>query len=211
MIASNQIVCLSCALLVSGVSAWAGDNGSPGLASLHGATRSADGLPIPGVHLTAHRIEDNSDSTVTSGADGTFTVDELKPGQYRISASKPGFVGLPITLQLSARETTHVEFPLEVAGTSVESALLKGLESMQRRLDQMEAELQQMKAKSEAQAAKENDRRDTAPLHRWSLRWSPMGATPATAPSTHSPQAIQPGTKSHAATIRRQGEARWLP
>ncbi len=191
MIAFNKIVRLSCALFVSGVSAWAGDNGSPGLASLHGATRSADGLPIPGVHLTAHRIEDNSDSTVTSGADGTFTVDELKPGQYRISASKLGFVGLPITLQLSARETTHVEFPLEVAGTSVESALLKGLESMQRRLDQMEAELQQMKAKSEARVAKENDRRDTAPLP-LVASLSPMGATPATAPSTHSPQAISP-------------------
>lgn len=191
MIASNKIVRLACALFVAGVSAWAGDNGSPGLASLHGATRSVDGLPIPGVYLTAHRIEDNSDSTVTSGADGTFAVEELKPGQYRISASKQGFVGLPITLQLSARETTHVEFPLQLAGTSVESALLKGFESMQRRLEQLEAELQQMKAKSDVQVAKENDRRDTAPLP-LIASLSPAAAAPAMAPSTHTPQALTP-------------------
>jgi hypothetical protein len=189
MIASKEIARVSFAFFVTGVSAWAGDNGSSGLASLHGATRSVDGLPIPGVHLTAHRMEDNSDSTVTSGADGTFTVEELKPGQYRISASKAGFIGLPITLQLSPHETTHVEFPLELAGTTVESALLKGFESMQRRIDQLEAELQQMKAKSEAPVAKENDHRDTTALPLMASL-SPVATAPAMAPSIHLPQAI---------------------
>src|SRR5580704_17849709 len=98
MIAYKNIVRVSFALFVAGMFAWAGDD-SPALASLRGATRSVDGLPIPGVHIIAHRVDDSSDSSVSSGADGTFAVAELKPGQYRISASKPGFVTLPVTLQ----------------------------------------------------------------------------------------------------------------
>jgi hypothetical protein len=195
MIAYKHIVRSSVALFVAGVFAWAGDN-PPALASLRGATRSVDGLPIPGVHIIAHRVEDNSDSTVTSGADGTFAVDELKPGQYRISASKAGFVSLPITLQLSPLETTHVEFPLELAGTSVESALLKGFESMQRRIEQLEAELQRMKAKVPESAvagsgtmATESDRRDSTQLPLVASLNS-VGAVPPMAPSTHTPQAL---------------------
>src|ERR1700722_18623532 len=118
MIAYKNMVRASLALFVVGAFGWAGDDSSAP-ASLRGGTRSVDGLPIPGVHITAHRAEDNSDSMVTSGADGTFAVDDLKPGQYRISASKSGFVSLPVTLQLSPHETTHVEFPLQLAGSSV--------------------------------------------------------------------------------------------
>src|SRR5580698_3582012 len=110
MIAYKHSVRLLVGLFIAGVSAWAGDDSSA-LASLRGATRSVDGLPIPGVHIIAHRVDDSSDSSVSSGADGTFAVDELKPGQYRISASKAGFVSAPIALKLSPRETTHVELP----------------------------------------------------------------------------------------------------
>src|ERR1700680_3472364 len=192
MIAYKHIVRLLAALFVAGVFAWAGDN-PPALASVRGATRSGDGLPIPGVHIIAHRVEDNSDSTVTSGADGTFAVDELKPGQYRISASKAGFISLPITLQLSPLETIHVEFPLELAGTSVESALLKGFESMQRRIEQLEAELQQMKAKIPESAAAGSGTIATGSERRAQLplvaSLSPVAAVPPMAPSTHTPQA----------------------
>jgi hypothetical protein len=195
MIAYKNIVRLLVALFVAEVFAWAGDD-SLALASVRGATRSVDGLPIPGVRILAHRIEDSSDSTVTSGADGTFSVEELKPGQYRISASKAGFVSLPITLQLSPQETTHVDFPLEVTGTSVESALLKSFESMQRRIEQLETELHQMKAQASESAvarsgliARESDRRDSAQLP-LVASLNPVAAVPSTTPSTHTPQAL---------------------
>jgi hypothetical protein len=197
MIAYKNNVRVLMALSVAGVFAWAGDDSSA-LASLRGATRSVDGLPIPGVHIIAHRVEDNSDSLVTSGADGTFAVDELKPGQYRISTSKAGFVSLPVTLQLSAHETTHIEFPLQLAGSSVESALLKGFESMQKRMEQLEAELQQMKATVSESAiagsgtvAKESDRRDTTQLP-LVASLNPVAAAPPTIPSTYTPQALSP-------------------
>jgi putative OmpL-like beta-barrel porin-2/carboxypeptidase family protein len=197
MIAYKYIVRSLIAFSVTGVFAWAGDT-LPERASLQGATRTADGLPVPGVHIIAHRVEDNSDSSVTSGANGTFTVDELKPGQYRVTASKPGFISLPITLELSPRETTHVEFPLELAGTSAESALLKGLESMQRKIDQLEAELQQMKAKVSETAvldsgtkASERDRRDTTQLP-LVASLIPLAAAPPIAPSTHTQPALAP-------------------
>jgi Putative beta-barrel porin-2, OmpL-like. bbp2/Carboxypeptidase regulatory-like domain len=197
MIAYKNNFRIFIALSAAGVFAWAGDDSS-GLASLRGATRSVDGLPIPGVHIIAHRVEDNSDSLVTSGADGTFAVDELKPGQYRISTSKAGFVSLPVTLQLSPHETTHIEFPLQLAGSSVEGALLKGFESMQKRMEQLEVELQQMKGKvSESASAgsgtvvKESDRRDTTQLP-LVASLNPVAAAPPTIPPTYTPQTLSP-------------------
>lgn len=155
MITFKHIARSLVALSVAGVFACAGDDSRTPLAGIRGATRSSDGLPIPGVHIVAHRVEDNSDSSVTSGADGTFAVDELKPGQYRITTSKAGFVSLPMMLQLSAPETTHVELPMTPANSSMESTILKGFESMQRRIDQLEAELHELKAKTPSAAAPE--------------------------------------------------------
>jgi hypothetical protein len=139
-------------------------------------------------------VEDSSDSTVSSGADGTFTVDDLKPGQYRIVASKLGFVSLPVTLELLPHETTHIEFPLQLAGSSVESALLKGIESMQRRLDQVEAELQQMKTKGSesgfgkaGRVAKESDPRESTQLP-LVASLEPVAAAPPAEPTTRTQQ-----------------------
>ncbi len=197
MIAYKNHLRVFMALFVAGVFGWAGEDSSAP-ASLRGATHTVNGLPIPGVHIVAHRIEDNSDSLVTSGADGTFAVDELKAGQYRISATKAGFVGAPIALKLSPFETTHVELPLERAGTSMESAILKGFESMQRRIDQLEVELQQMKAKiAESTVAgagtitKESDRLDTTQLPLVASLGSAAVAPPV-ALSTHTPQSLNP-------------------
>jgi Putative beta-barrel porin-2, OmpL-like. bbp2/Carboxypeptidase regulatory-like domain len=197
MIAYNNYLRVFMALFVAGVFARAGEDSSAP-ASLRGATHTVDGLPIPGVHILAHRVEDDSDSLVTSGADGTFAVDELKPGQYRISASKAGFVSVPIALKLSPRETTHVELPLERAGTSMESAILKGFESMQRRIDQLEVELQQMKAKiaestvaASGTISRESDRRDTTQLP-LVASLGPVAVSPPVALSTRTPQALNP-------------------
>jgi hypothetical protein len=194
MLTYKHIARLLIALSVFGGFAFAGDDSRAALACLRGATRSADGLPIPGVHIVAHRVEDNSDSIVSSGADGTFAIDELKPGQYRISANKAGFVSLPMTLQLSPLETTHVEFPLTLAGnSSLESAILKGFESMQRRIDQLEAELHEMKAGAQETAAAApgttENRRDGTKLPLMASL-NPAAAAGPVAASINTPQAL---------------------
>ncbi|HVO98964.1 MAG TPA: outer membrane beta-barrel protein [Bryobacteraceae bacterium] len=210
MITQKTILkCLLASILI-GLPAWAGDNSA--LASLRGTAHSPEGIPIPGVRIFAHHVEDNRDTTSTSGTDGSFTVEGLKPGQYQIYAGKAGFVSSSITLQLPPLETTNIDLPLQPAGTSAESALLKALESMQKRMDQLEAELHQLKSQTQASAlpAHETNTQESParlPLVA-SLTRPPVNSLP---PSTSSvakaepfnlptPEPQQPGGKAAVAT-----------
>jgi hypothetical protein len=185
MIVYKSVVRGLIASIALGLPAWAGDD-SAGFAKVRGSTHSTDGIPIPGVRILLHRAEDNSDTTSTSGADGSFVVEQLKPGHYQISSSKVGFLSSPIALQLPPLETTHIDLPLQLAGVSAESAILKGFESMQKRIDQLEAELQQMKTQvgsvpASGTVAKNNDGPGASPLPLVaSLGAPPAGAIPTT-------------------------------
>jgi hypothetical protein len=182
------------ASIVLGLPAWAGDD-SAAFAKVRGSTHSMDGIPIPGVRILIHRAEDNSDTTSTSGADGSFLVEQLKPGHYQIYSSKSGFLSSPIAVQLSPLETTHLDLPLQLAGASAESAILKGFESMQKRIEQLEAELQQMRTPTQAASlpaaetkAAENDRQSTSRL--------PLVASLGSPPASSLPPAGSPITKA---------------
>jgi Putative beta-barrel porin-2, OmpL-like. bbp2/Carboxypeptidase regulatory-like domain len=151
---------------VVGIPVWAGSE-SPAIASIRGTAHTMDGIPISGVRIVLHRVEDGKETASASGADGSFAMDELMSGQYQISTSKAGFVSSPITLTLPPVATTHVDLPMQLAGTSAEAALMKGFEMLQKRLEQLEAELQQMKAASGQRAeasAPENNQRVQLPL-----------------------------------------------
>ena len=58
---------------------------------LRGVTRDPSGLPLPSAQVTVHSLDENTDRRAVSGDDGTFTVENLKPGHYRLTASKEGF------------------------------------------------------------------------------------------------------------------------
>ena len=147
MIFRQHITSVLIASMIASVPAWAGDNSS-GLASVRGATRTVDGLPLPGVRVVVHRVdgnvEVNSDAVSMTAADGTFLIEDLRLGQYQITASKAGFTSSPISLEVSSPEAKSVDFALELAGTSTESKLLRGFELMQKRIEQLEAELQRL-------------------------------------------------------------------
>ena len=191
MIVQKTIV--SCLIAsVVGIPAWAGSE-SPALASVRGMTHTMDGIPMPGVRIVLRRAEDGKETTSTSEADGSFAMDGLAPGQYQISTGKAGFVSSPITLKLPPLATTHVDLPMQLAGTSAESALMKGFEMLQKRIEQLEAELQQMKAASgnavqkAETSAPENNERVQLPLVA-SLNAS--AALPPVALSTHTAPTI---------------------
>ena len=158
MILHHRIACFLFVSIVFGVPVCA----AAGRAAVSGTTRSTEGLSIPGVGIVLHHVDDNSDVTAVSKADGTFSIEELPLGQYQVFAHKAGFTSSPVTIKLSSAETTHLDIAVESVGTTTESALLRGLEAMQRRIDELEGELRLMKTQISS-AALQSDRQFASP------------------------------------------------
>jgi hypothetical protein len=70
---------------------------SPGQVNgrVHGLIQDAAGSPVAGAQVIVRNSRENSDRTVVTAADGSFTMDDLKPGHYRLQATKRGFADSP--------------------------------------------------------------------------------------------------------------------
>jgi len=58
---------------------------------VHGLIQDAAGSRVAGAHIIAHNSLENTDRAFVSGADGSFAMDDLKPGHYQFKATKRGF------------------------------------------------------------------------------------------------------------------------
>jgi hypothetical protein len=95
---------------------------------IHGITRSPAGLlPLAQAQVLVHGVDENFDRVVTSGPDGRFSFESLKPGRYRLDAKKEGFVGSRIiTLDLTPGKSAETDLTLGAgASSSVESQKTK--------------------------------------------------------------------------------------
>src|ERR1700736_6421163 len=80
---------------------------------VHGVTRYANGLPIPGAEVAILNGDVDIDRTVVSGSDGTFVFKNLKPGEYQLTAKKEGFGLSPTTkVVLAYGKIVTVDVPL---------------------------------------------------------------------------------------------------
>jgi Carboxypeptidase regulatory-like domain/TonB dependent receptor len=80
---------------------------------LRGATRDPSGLPLGQATVDARSLEENTDRKVVSGDDGSFVIENLKPGHYQLTATKDGFQSSsPVEVQLSARQSLRVDVSL---------------------------------------------------------------------------------------------------
>src|ERR1700733_12222386 len=87
--------------------------------SLRGLTVDATGSAVPQAEITVHGLDDNSDHQATSGDDGVFEVENLKPGHYRVTGHKQGFAdALVPQLALEARQELRVTLTFAVASQS---------------------------------------------------------------------------------------------
>jgi hypothetical protein len=66
-------------------------------AGLHCVVQTTAGSPSAGASILVHNIEKNADQTAIAGPDGTFTITNLTPGQYQVTASQRGFANSPVT------------------------------------------------------------------------------------------------------------------
>src|ERR1700751_2535016 len=80
---------------------------------LRGITRDPSGLPLKQEVVNVHSLDENTDRSVTSGDDGSFAVENLKPGHYKLIATKEGFQSSSAAdVELSARQSLRVDLIL---------------------------------------------------------------------------------------------------
>lgn len=88
---------------------------------LSGFTLRPDKQALPLAQVTAHNVDENTDHTVVSGADGSFAIENLKVGHYQVTGKKEGFeTPPPATVDLVAGQSLHIDIPL-TASTSAPS------------------------------------------------------------------------------------------
>jgi hypothetical protein len=66
-------------------------HGQADLATVTGVVTDAAKAVIPGVKIVVRNTETGISHTVTSNQDGYFTVSELEPGHYELTATNAGF------------------------------------------------------------------------------------------------------------------------
>ncbi len=97
-------------LLGSGILATAQST----LASIDGSVQDSTDAVIPGVIVTLHRAESNTDRVVTTEANGSYTALNLDPGTYSVRFVRAGFTTQTATeVQLSARQ--HLRFDVHLS------------------------------------------------------------------------------------------------
>ncbi|HTA44700.1 MAG TPA: TonB-dependent receptor [Bryobacteraceae bacterium] len=82
---------------------------------VRGTVRDASNLAIPQAEVTLHNVDENTDHAALSDANGGFLFENLKPGNYTLSAAKAGFSKSPtVALELTARQSARADLSLSV-------------------------------------------------------------------------------------------------
>ncbi len=117
--------------------------GQESYGGIGGVTRdSASSQPIAQTQITAHNADKNTDRTVSSGADGVFSIANLEPGRYEVSVTKDGFQKSSVRVDVAARQIAQLDLKLQVVPaplTEREKQLLERMQRLEARLAAMEA------------------------------------------------------------------------
>jgi len=162
------LVVLSASLAIQTASLLLGSvaYGEPLAGRLQGVTLRADSRPLPQVVVIVHNVGENVDRDVVSNSDGSFTVGDLKPGHYQLTATKPGFEASQVTYVVVAagddlRFDLKLGEPAPTASTGAAttptapsasdpdapSAIARELDEMKEGMDAMRARMEELEAK----------------------------------------------------------------
>ncbi len=84
--------------------------------TVHGTVQDASGSVIPGCRVTVHSIAENTDRVTASNDAGDFSVENLKPGEYRITVQREGFSdGVASSVLLASRQELRLPVSLALA------------------------------------------------------------------------------------------------
>ncbi len=91
-------------------------HGQSVLGSIAGTVQDSAGAAVPNATIVLHRVETNTDRTVTADGSGSYTVLNLEAGQYNISTSAPGFATTTAQgITLVARQQLRYDAKLQVS------------------------------------------------------------------------------------------------
>jgi len=168
---------------------------------IHGAIRNSQGLPVPGAQVIAHSVDENTDLSALSAADGTYRIDKVKPGRYQLTARKDGFAISPATgLQLAAQQSLAADVVLAsvkgsdgtsdparspaVAENSANAPLTDREKLLLERVDQLERRLAALEGKESSQTKSATATSAPAPSV---ASLNPAAALPSAKPLTPTP------------------------
>jgi len=201
-----MILCVSMALVAQTLAAASADNAAPPAGYLRGVTVDAAGKPLAGAHVNIHSSDGADERELLSGSDGTFNTSALRPGTYRLTASK-GELGTegPVAVVIAPNETSNASLKLAAADpptsaptpavapapgrasapaplTEREAELLARIDRLEERLAAMEAAIEKpVKAASSASAPAATVAKTEPPA-------APAPAAAAPAPAAPAPQ-----------------------
>ena len=114
LLAGASALALAFALLMPGA-AFAQQQGS-----ISGKVLDPDGLALPGATVTIASEGTGYSRTYTTSANGGYTVQNLQPGTYKVTASLSGFKATTRDVKLTAGLEISVDLKLGLAGMSEE-------------------------------------------------------------------------------------------
>lgn len=83
---------------------------------IRGTTRDPQGLALPHTVVTLRNLDENTARSAMSDDDANFLFENLKPGNYSMTAYKDGFAPSPVTtVELVARQSARVDLSLSLA------------------------------------------------------------------------------------------------
>jgi len=90
-----------------------------GISAIVGTTTDQSTAVLGGVDIVVTDTATGYQRTATTGSDGNYVVENLKPGVYDIAASKSGFKAKKLTgIVLQVSQRARVDIPLEVGSVS---------------------------------------------------------------------------------------------
>jgi len=105
--------------------------GAPALAqvrtaSLVGQVADPSGAVIPQASITVRRTAAGFERRIAADADGTFTLPDLAPGDYEVTAASEGFAVAVQRVTLRPGETSRVPLQLRVGGLTEDVVVVAG-------------------------------------------------------------------------------------
>lgn len=93
---------------------------------LAGRVSDQSGAVVPQASILVRRLSTGSERRVAAGADGTFAIPEMPPGDYELTATSNGFSVAVQRVTLRAGETQRVPLQLRVGGLTEDIVVVAG-------------------------------------------------------------------------------------